>query len=135
MKAIPLRAGKREQTKARNRAVLLAAAHEVFAKLGFDKATVRDILRATNLSVGTFYEYFRDKEEIFAAVVEDVNGALRKRLRAARRNRRRLFAERVYDAYLAFFTFVVEERPLFDILNRNQALVASTTERGVALAL
>src|SRR5436305_11785475 len=72
--------GKREQTKARNRAVILAAARKIFGELGYDATTVRDVIRATDLSVGTFYEYFRDKEEVFAAVAEDAWGALRARL-------------------------------------------------------
>src|SRR2546426_11957709 len=39
--------GKREQTKARNRAVILAAARKVFGALGYEATTVRDIIRAT----------------------------------------------------------------------------------------
>ncbi len=114
-----LRLGRRERTKARNRAVLLAAARAVFGRQGYDGATVRDIVRATDLSVGTFYQYFRDKEEIFAAVVEEVFRGLRQRLRAVRRDRTMSLPERIYQAYLAFFTFVVEERSLFEILERH----------------
>src|SRR5437899_5183410 len=40
--------GKREQTKARNRAVILAAARNVFAALGYEATTVRDVIRATD---------------------------------------------------------------------------------------
>jgi len=114
-----VRLGKREQTKARNRAVILAAARKVFARLGHEAATVRDIVRATDLSVGTFYEYFRDKDEAFVAVAEEATAGLRQRLRTERRDRSHSFEERVFRAYLAFFEFVVEERPLFDVLERN----------------
>jgi hypothetical protein len=37
--------GKREQTKAANRAAILTAAREVFADIGFGAASVRDIVR------------------------------------------------------------------------------------------
>ncbi|GIW41465.1 MAG: hypothetical protein KatS3mg076_2042 [Candidatus Binatia bacterium] len=119
MQALPLRLGKREQTKARNRAVILAAARLVFGRLGVERATVRDIVRATDLSVGTFYEYFRDKKDVFRAVLEDTLSGLRQRLRSVRRDVSLPFEERIYRAYLAFFRFVVEERVLFEVLERN----------------
>ena len=45
--------GKREQTKAQNRELILEAARQVFAELGFGATTVRDIIRATPLASGT----------------------------------------------------------------------------------
>jgi len=51
--------GKREKTKAANRQAILAAARRVFAQLGYEAATVRDIIRGTALASGTFYNYFR----------------------------------------------------------------------------
>jgi AcrR family transcriptional regulator len=112
-------AGRRERNKARNREEILAAAREVFGRLGYEAATVRDVVRATDLSVGTFYEYFRDKEEVFFAVALEAIESLRARLRAERRDRRRDLADRVYRAYLSFFEFVVEERALFAVVERN----------------
>jgi AcrR family transcriptional regulator len=40
-------AGKREQTKVANRQAILDAAREVFGELGYETATVRDIIRRT----------------------------------------------------------------------------------------
>ncbi|MEO8925751.1 MAG: TetR/AcrR family transcriptional regulator [Caulobacteraceae bacterium] len=66
-----LNPGKREQTKAANRLAILDAAREVFGELGFEAATVRDIIRRTSLSVGAFYNYYRSKEEVFDALADD----------------------------------------------------------------
>jgi AcrR family transcriptional regulator len=63
--------GKREQTKLANRVAILDAAREVFGELGFEAATVRDIIRRTGLSVGAFYNYYRSKEEVFDALADD----------------------------------------------------------------
>ena len=63
--------GKREQTKLANRLAILDAAREVFGELGFEAATVRDIIRRTGLSVGAFYNYYRSKEEVFDALADD----------------------------------------------------------------
>ena len=49
--------GRREQTKAANRAAILEAALEVFGELGYDAASVRDVIRRTDLASGTFYNY------------------------------------------------------------------------------
>lgn len=69
--AVVLPVGKREQTKVNNRQAILLAAREVFAAMGYDAATVRDIIRRTGLAAGTFYNYFRSKEEVFAALADD----------------------------------------------------------------
>jgi AcrR family transcriptional regulator len=63
--------GKREQTKVANRQAILDAAREVFGELGYETATVRDIIRRTGLAAGTFYNYYRSKEEVFAALADD----------------------------------------------------------------
>jgi len=70
------RSGRREQNKAENRAALLKAARSVFAEIGYGAAGVRDIVRRTDLASGTFYNYFKDKEEIFSAVVFDMSTEL-----------------------------------------------------------
>jgi AcrR family transcriptional regulator len=57
---------------ARTRATLVAAARRVFERLGYLDAHLTDITRAAKCSTGTFYTYFRSKEEIFAAVLERV---------------------------------------------------------------
>ena len=76
--------GRREATKERNRAAIVAAGREVFAELGYGAASVRDVIRRTGLAAGTFYNYFPDKESVFRAVLDESTRQLRTRLRAAR---------------------------------------------------
>jgi AcrR family transcriptional regulator len=63
-----LPAGKRELTKVANRQAILDAAREVFGELGYETATVRDIIRRTGLAAGTFYNYYRSKDEVYLAL-------------------------------------------------------------------
>ena len=63
--------GKRAQTKVQNRTAILDAAREVFGEIGYEPCTVRDIIRRTGLAAGTFYNYFKSKEEVFAALADD----------------------------------------------------------------
>ena len=116
--------GKRERTKAQNRATILQAAREVFAELGYDAAGVRDIVRRTELASGTFYNYFPDKESVFRAVLDESAQDVRRRLRSARAGARTL-AEFVGDAYRAWFEFLVEDRLMFELMQRNAGPIRS----------
>ena len=100
--------GKRERTKAANRLAILAAARRVFAQLGYEAATVRDIIRGTELASGTFYNYFRSKEEVFEALADDGAARFRPILRAAREHATS-FEDYLRSAFGAYFRFVVEE--------------------------
>lgn len=54
------------------RAALIAAAREVFERDGYLDARVSDITEEAGVSSGSFYTYFDDKQQVFAAVVEAV---------------------------------------------------------------
>jgi AcrR family transcriptional regulator len=107
MEPKPISAGRRELTKAQNRETILAAARTVFAQMGFAAATVRDIIRATPLASGTFYNYFKSKEEVYQALRDEVALRLRPRLREARAGADS--AETfLAQSFGAFFAFVAE---------------------------
>ncbi len=111
-------AGKRERTKAANRAAILAAAREVFAQLGYESASVRDVIRGTGLASGTFYNYFPDKESVLRALVEQDAAQLRDRLRRARAEAASL-EEFVGAAYRVYFEFIAQDPAAFELLRRN----------------
>jgi AcrR family transcriptional regulator len=56
---------------ARTRAALVAAARVVFERDGYLNARLTDITAEAKCSTGSFYTYFTNKEEIFAAVLEE----------------------------------------------------------------
>ena len=113
-----LATGRRERTKAANRAALLEAARDAFGELGFEAAGVRDIVRRTDLASGTFYNYFDDKEAIFRAVVEATGAEARRRVRAAR-TAAAGFEEFVEAGYRAYFSYIVEDPATFAFMRRN----------------
>ena len=49
---------------------ILEGAHAVFTARGFDAASMNDIAAAANVSKGTLYVYFEDKEHLFVALIE-----------------------------------------------------------------
>lgn len=100
--------GKREQTKVQNRQAILDAAREVFGELGYEAATVRDIIRRTGLAAGTFYNYYRSKEEVFAALADDGARRFAPMLKALRGKGGPLDAF-VREAIVAYFEFMADE--------------------------
>ena len=68
---------------ARTRDALVRAAREVFERDGFLDARITDISATAGVAAGSFYTYFKSKEDVFAAVMDEVNEEmLHPRLRA-----------------------------------------------------
>ncbi len=63
---------------------IIDAAIGVFGEMGYQRATVQDVVRASGLSVGAVYTHFKNKEELFlvacACEVEAQKADLRLRL-------------------------------------------------------
>jgi len=69
MSSGPFAAEARQQNKsARTRARLMDAAVEVFARDGFEAASVNEIARIAEVANGTFYVHFKDKDAIAVEV-------------------------------------------------------------------
>ena len=69
------------------RAHVLAAAARCFAREGFHRATMQDVVRESGLSPGALYRYFASKEALVAAIAQERHAAERAALDAARRAR------------------------------------------------
>lgn len=110
--------GKRELTKKNNREAILVAARTVFADLGYGATSVRDIIRKTGLASGTFYNYFRSKEEVFEALMDEGMRRIRPRLRAER-IRSRTFEDFIHNAYRTYFEYLAMDGDTFQVMRRN----------------
>lgn len=62
---------KTRQKKDAKRTAMMQAAVQVFAEKGYHAATVRDIVGAADVAIGTFYFYFPDKETLFVHLYEE----------------------------------------------------------------
>jgi AcrR family transcriptional regulator len=58
-----------EEENAKRRQIV-DGARAVFLSRGFDAASMGDIAKAAGVSKGTLYVYFKDKDELFAAIVQ-----------------------------------------------------------------
>jgi len=59
---------RREREGERRRQQIIVAARRVFSVKGFNKATMEDIAREAELSPGTIYIYFKNKDELYASL-------------------------------------------------------------------
>jgi len=110
--------GKREQTKIQNRQLILEAARRVFAELGYGATTVRDIIRATPLASGTFYNYFKSKEEVFQAIQDESALRIRPRLHEERVKAQSI-EEFISGTFRTFFGYVASDESNFHAIRRN----------------
>jgi AcrR family transcriptional regulator len=79
---------------------------------------VRDIIRATPLASGTFYNYFKSKEEVFQAIQDESALRIRPRLHEAREKAESI-EEFISSTFRTFFEYVAADEGNFQAIRRN----------------
>jgi AcrR family transcriptional regulator len=59
---------RKKRERERRRQQIIVAAKRVFSEKGFSKTTMEDIAREAELSPGTLYLYFKNKDELYASL-------------------------------------------------------------------
>jgi AcrR family transcriptional regulator len=97
---------RRKRERETRRHQIMVAAKNVFYQKGFSKSTMEDIARAAELSPGTLYLYFKNKDELYASLSLRVLQYLLIRLEEVEkqtdikaRKRLALLQEAIYDVY------------------------------------
>jgi AcrR family transcriptional regulator len=63
----------RERRRQQTRDVLVQAATEVFARRGYEGASLEEIAETAGFTRGAIYKHFAGKEDLFFAVIDDYN--------------------------------------------------------------
>jgi AcrR family transcriptional regulator len=74
---------KPQERTAVTRDLLLRAAEQVFARVGYEKAQVEEIAEAAGFSKGALYAHFKSKEELFLGLFAVKTGSYQAKLRHA----------------------------------------------------
>jgi len=69
---------RRQREKELRREAILRAAEALFAQKGYRKTRIEDVADAAEVSVGTVYGYFKNKEELLFNVLDDIGAYIRK---------------------------------------------------------
>lgn len=121
--------GKRDQTKILNRQQILEAASNLFAEKGFEATNVRDIIHESNLSPGTFYNYFQSKEEIFEVLTNEIISEVRSQIQSSYKNVK-MDRDEIIKSLQQFFQIFLGNPRLMKFLSRNQSYLRELRSKG-----
>ena len=110
-----------ETEKEKIRADLLEHGLELFSRYGLRKTSVEDITRAVNIAKGTFYSFYKTKEELFLSIFTQVNEEMQGRIMGVFTASKKGPRKRLYDALQMQYAFV-DENPIFQILMDEEEL-------------
>lgn len=102
---------RKEREKERRRRQIMVAAKRVFSIKSFSKATMEDIAKEAELSPGTIYLYFKNKDELFASLSLRVLHYMRSKLESVY-NERNIEPEQKIEALMEALYKVYEFDPL-----------------------
>ncbi|MEZ0537161.1 TetR/AcrR family transcriptional regulator [Caldicellulosiruptoraceae bacterium PP1] len=99
---------------------LLESAYNLFLEKGVDKTSVDEIVKKAGVAKGTFYIYFRDKEEIVEKLILIKSAEVTKlALEETLKNRYSSFI----DGMLFFIDYIIEylnkHKYIFNLINKN----------------
>ncbi len=106
---------KTRQKKDAKRTAMMQAAVQTFADRGYQAATIRDIVKQADVSIGTFYFYFPDKETLFVHLYEETADFLIQTLQQAA-NSRTTFPQQVKAILQAYVSIAVFEPAVVELL-------------------
>jgi AcrR family transcriptional regulator len=97
--------------------MIIEAAEELFSKHGYHNTQVMDIVKAVGMSAGTFYNYFKDKRDLFGQITSHNLEELRFRIKKLREpvniwdhvDR----TDKLNETFGAYFDYVISHRQQF----------------------
>ncbi|MEA3487428.1 MAG: TetR/AcrR family transcriptional regulator, partial [Thermodesulfobacteriota bacterium] len=107
---------RRHREKEQRRKQILNTARELLFRKGIDATSMNQIARNAELSVGTLYLYFKNKESLFAALQEEGLDLLYTKIREES-EKGSTPREKLEKIALAYMDFSEEHRKYFDIMN------------------
>lgn len=93
---------------------LLEAAKSVFEQSNYHDASVSEICRRAGVAIGTFYQYFRNKEDVLLELAGRLSDGLRTELTVALQTGGDA-ATRLIRAFQAYIRFIGHNRALYQI--------------------
>ena len=96
---------------------VLRHAKRIFARKGYHRTNIAEIISRARIARGTFYLYFQNKKDLFEELLEQVVGELRHRIQRLRMGPGEPDpVEQLRDNLRRVLNFVLAERELTDIL-------------------
>jgi AcrR family transcriptional regulator len=111
-----------EKKRQYTRDSIIEAAEELFSLRGYHNTQVMDIVKSVGMSAGTFYNYFKDKRDLFAQITKQNFEDFRARIKKVREpvniwDRKDRIAK-LDDTFTEYFDYIDSHRQQFLILLR-----------------
>jgi TetR/AcrR family fatty acid metabolism transcriptional regulator len=120
------------QTREKRRQQLLRAATRVFARKGYRAASISDVIKAAGAARGTFYLYFRSKQDVLFAVIDDLREQQKRFIAHLSEQESREThphpRELARQEFLAWLRFYDQRRDALKILLREANLIDAALE-------
>ncbi|MET7999951.1 TetR/AcrR family transcriptional regulator [Nonomuraea glycinis] len=111
---------RQRSTAEERRATVMRTAIKAFAERGYYGTSTMDVAKAAGISQGYLYRLFKDKETLFAALVDYCSDRLRESVAAAAASARSTDPEAVLRALTASYDEVIADRDVLMILMHAQ---------------
>lgn len=113
-------AGKAESNKLQKKEQLEQAAYELFSENSFDSTTIDQIVRRANVAKGTFYLYFKDKNQLLQRIIfKHGAGLFRQALLQSQDHAFTDSAQRVIFLADNMMEYLRRHKPLLKIISKN----------------
>ena len=106
---------RREEARALFRNAILEAAESIFAERSFHEARIQDIAARARVGVGTVYNHFEQKEDVFRALIDERTEAMLATLAPAKGDPKN-FEAALLARVTRLLGYVEEHRGLFQIV-------------------
>jgi AcrR family transcriptional regulator len=96
--------------KIETRQKIIEASINLFSTKGYHNTQIMDIVKTVGMSAGTFYNYFKDKRELFRKISEynlkNLKVSLKELRKSVRSNETTIKLAHIYESYNVFFEYI-----------------------------
>ncbi|PKN53494.1 MAG: hypothetical protein CVU55_02405 [Deltaproteobacteria bacterium HGW-Deltaproteobacteria-13] len=107
---------RREREREQRKSHILDTARALLLEKGLNATSINQIAKCSEMSVGAIYFYFKDKEELFAALQVEGLELLHQKIRKAIKNESSP-EENIRSIAMAYLRFSEKHKNYFDIIN------------------
>lgn len=110
----------REKKKLEKRERIIKSSLKLFSEQGLENTSISDIVEASDIGRGTFYNYFRTSMDVFCEILEQLNEDIDLKIKEAQCGVTDVY-EFLFVSFKAYFDLVsTDEMVLFHMHNQNQ---------------
>lgn len=128
-----IRAGNIEEHKELTRGQILEAAQDLFSEHGYQDTSLGDIAAFVGIGRTTLYEYFKDKEDLLASLVDETLPEVFQEM-AEKLDTSDSFLDQLADLAVRLTEWVVTDPTLGLLLHREVPRLSDTTQERIRVA-